>query len=94
MTFRARRLAEGRNQNELGFDHLLLWRRRRLREIDLGHGVASCFLVRIRGLLKGGIMGLNLIVVTITRARRSFLDGRSESSIEVNTVQSIQDEII
>jgi hypothetical protein len=45
MTFRARRLAGGRNQNELGFDHLLLRRRRRLREIDLGRGIASRFLL-------------------------------------------------
>jgi hypothetical protein len=94
MTFRARRLTRGRNQNELGFDHLLLRRRRWLWEIDLGRSIASRFLLRIYGLLKGGIVGLNLIAVTITRAHRSFLGGRSESSIEVNTVLSIQDEII
>jgi hypothetical protein len=94
MTFRARRLVGGRNQNELGFDRLLLRRRWQLREIDLGRGVASSFLLRICGLLKGGIMGLDLIAVTITRARQSFLGRRSESSIEVNIVQSTQDEII
>jgi hypothetical protein len=94
MAFRAGRLAGGGNQNKLGLDRLLLRRRRRLREIDLGRGIASRFLLRICGLLKGGIVGLNLIAVTITRARRSFLGGRPESSIEVNTVQSIQDEIL
>jgi hypothetical protein len=94
MTFRARRLAGGRKQNELVFGLLFLRRRRRLREIDLGRGVASRFLLRICGLLKGGIVGLNLIAVTITQARRSFLGGGSESSIEVKIVQSIQDEII
>jgi hypothetical protein len=86
MTFRARRLARGRKQNELMFGLLFLWRRWRLREISLGRGVASRFLLRICGLLKSGIVGMNLVAVTITRAHRSFLGGRSESSIEVNTV--------
>jgi hypothetical protein len=86
MTFQARRFAGGRKQNELVFGLLFLRRRWRLREICLGHGVASRSLLRIYGLLKSGIVGLNLIAVTITRARRSFLGGRSELSIEVNTV--------
>jgi hypothetical protein len=86
MTFWAIRFAGGRKQNELVFGLLSLRRRWRLREISLGCGVASRSLLRICGLLKSGIVGLNLVAVTITRARRSFLGGRSESSIEVNTV--------
>jgi hypothetical protein len=86
MTFWARRLARGRKQNELVFGLLFLWRRWRLREIGLGRGIARRFLLRICGLLKSGIMGLNLVAVMITRVRRSFLGGRSESSIKVNTV--------
>jgi hypothetical protein len=86
MAFWARRFAGGRNQNELGFDHLLLRRRRRLREIDLRRGISSCFILRVRGLLEGGIVGSNLISIMIPRARRSLLGGRSESSTKVNTV--------
>jgi hypothetical protein len=86
MTFRARRLAGGRKQNELAFGLLFLRRRWRLREIGLGRGVASRFLLRICGLLKSGIVGLNLVAVAVTRARRSFLGGRSESRIKVNIV--------
>jgi hypothetical protein len=86
MTFRARRLVGGRKQNELAFGLLFLRRRWWLWEIGLVRGVASCFLLRICGLLKSGIVGLNLIAVTVTRAHRSFLGGRSESRIKVNTV--------
>jgi hypothetical protein len=38
-------------------------------------------------------MGPNLISVTVPQARRGLLGGRSEAGIEVNIVQSIQDEI-
>jgi hypothetical protein len=62
----------GGDQNEFGLDHLLLQRRRWLREI-LWRGISSCFLLRVRGLLKGGIMGSNLVSITITLARRSLL---------------------
>jgi hypothetical protein len=94
MVFGAGRLARGGNENKLGLDHLFLWRGRRLREIIPWRGVSSCFLLRVRGLLEGGIMGSNLISITITLARQSLLGGRSKAGVEVNTMQSVQDEII
>jgi hypothetical protein len=73
--------------------HLLRWRRRRLWDISLRSGISSCFVLRVRGLLEGGVVGPNLISVAVPRARRGLLGGRSEAGIEVNIVQSIQDEI-
>jgi hypothetical protein len=39
-------------------------------------------------------MGPNLVLVTVPRARRGLLGGRSEAGIEVNIVQSSQDKVI
>jgi hypothetical protein len=69
MAFGAGRLAEGGNKNKLGLNHLFLRRGRRFREIFPWHGVSSYLLLRVRGLLEGGIMGSNLISITITLAR-------------------------
>jgi hypothetical protein len=38
-------------------------------------------------------MGPNLVLVTVPRARRGLLGGRSEVGVEVNIAQSIQDEV-
>jgi hypothetical protein len=38
-------------------------------------------------------MGPNLISVTVPRARRGLLGGRSEVGVEVDIIKSIQDEI-
>jgi hypothetical protein len=72
--------------------HLFLGRRRQLREISLGGSVVGNLLLRIRSLFEGVVMGPNLILVMISRARRGLLGGRSEASVEVNTVQPIQNE--
>jgi hypothetical protein len=88
MAFGAGRLAGGGNQNKLGLDHLFLQRGRQLQEIIPWRGVSSCLLLRVRGLLEGGIVGSNLISITITLARRSLLGGRSEAGNEVNMMQS------
>jgi hypothetical protein len=66
------RFVEGGDQNEIGLNHLLLWRGRGLPEI-LWRGISSCFLLRVCGLLEGGIVGSNLVPITITLARRSLL---------------------
>jgi hypothetical protein len=72
MAFRTGRFAGGGDQNKFGLDHLLLQRRRRLWEIPW-RGIFSCFLLRVCGLLEGGILGSNLISITITLAHRSLL---------------------
>jgi hypothetical protein len=72
MAFGTGRFAGGGDQNKFGLDHLFLRRGRRLREIPR-RGISSCFLLRVRGLLEGGIVGSNLVSITITLARRSLL---------------------
>jgi hypothetical protein len=66
--------------------HLLLRRRRRLREISLGSSVVGGLLLRIRSLFEGVVVGPNLVLVAVPRAHRGLLGGRSEASVEVNTV--------
>jgi hypothetical protein len=73
--------------------HLFPRRRRRLREISLGGSVVGGFLLRIRSLFEGVVMGPNLVLVAVSRARRGLLGGRSEASVKVNTVQPIRNEI-
>jgi hypothetical protein len=72
MAFGTRRFTGGGDQNEFGLDHLLLRRGRWLREIPW-RGISSFFLLRVCGLLEGGIVGSNLVSITITLARRSHL---------------------
>jgi hypothetical protein len=91
MAFRARRLARGRNKDKLVLGHLLPGRRRRLCMNSSGGGVISDLLLRVRSLFKGVVMGPNLILVTVSRACQCFIGGRSEVSINVNTVQPIRD---
>jgi hypothetical protein len=72
MAFGTGRFAGGGDQNKIGLDHLLLQRGRWLYEI-LWRGISSCLLLRVRGLLEGGIMGSNLVLIMITLSRRSLL---------------------
>jgi hypothetical protein len=72
MAFGTGRLARGGDQNKFGLDHLFLWRGRQFQEFPR-RDVSSYFLLRVRGLLEGGIMGLNLVSITFTLARQSFL---------------------
>jgi hypothetical protein len=65
------RFAGGGDLNEIGLDHLLLRRGRWLQEI-LWRSISSCFLLRVCGLLEGGIMGSNLVSIMITLACRSL----------------------
>jgi hypothetical protein len=67
--------------------HLLPGRRWRLREISLESSVIGGLLLRIHSLLfEGVIVGPNLVLVAVPRARRGLLGGRYEASVEVNTV--------
>jgi hypothetical protein len=85
MTFGARWLAGGSNQDEFRFAHLFLRRRWRLREVDIRSGVSSCSLLRICGVLEGVIMGPDAILIVVPLAGRGLLGGRSKASIEVNS---------
>jgi hypothetical protein len=77
VAFGTSRLARGRNQNKIRLDHILLRRGRRLREV-LQCGIPNVLLLRVGGLLEGGIMGSKLESITFTQARRSLLSRRSE----------------
>jgi hypothetical protein len=59
MAFRARRLARGRNQDELVLGHLFPRWRRRLRGISLGGSIVGDLLLRIHSLFEGVVMGPN-----------------------------------
>jgi hypothetical protein len=91
MAFRAGRLARGRDKDELVLGHLLLGRRRRLRENGFGGGDIGSLLLRVRSLFEGVVVRPDLILVTVSRACRCFISGRPEASIDVNTVQPIRD---
>jgi hypothetical protein len=68
MAFGTGRFAGRGDQNKFGLNHLLLRRGRRLWEIPW-RGITSDLLLRIRGLLEGGIVGSNLKSITIALAR-------------------------
>jgi hypothetical protein len=93
MVFRAGGFAGGRNQDKLMLNHLLPDRRRRLWEVSLGSSISGCLLLRVRGLFEVVVVGPDLIPVTVSRAHRGLLSGRSTAGVGVKTVQSIQDEI-
>jgi hypothetical protein len=56
--------AGGSHKNNVGLDHILLWRRRRLWEI-LKRRILDSFLLRVGGLLEGGVVTSNLEAFTI-----------------------------
>jgi hypothetical protein len=68
VAFGTSRLARGRNQNKIRLDCILLQRGRRLREV-LQCGVPNVLLLRVSGLLEGGIVGSKLESITFTQAR-------------------------
>jgi hypothetical protein len=78
MAFGTRWLARGRNQDKIGLGHTLLRRRRRLREI-LQRRVLDNLLLRVGGLLKGGVMSPNLELITFPQAPRRFFVRRPEA---------------
>jgi hypothetical protein len=94
MAFGAGRLAEGRNQDEFRIIHLLLRRRRWLREVSPRSGVSSCLLLRICGMLEGIVVRPNMVLVVIPCAGRGLFGGRSETSIGISIAQSIRNKVI
>jgi hypothetical protein len=74
MTFGAGRLTGGRDQDKFRLI-LLLRRRRRLRGVDLRGGVSNCPLLRIRGVLEGVVMRMNVVLVMFPSAGRGLFGG-------------------
>jgi hypothetical protein len=67
------RLAEGRNQNEISLGCALFGGKRRwLREV-LQHFLFALFLLRVGGLLEGGIVAFKLEAITFHQATRRFI---------------------
>jgi hypothetical protein len=69
--------------------HLLLGRGQRLYENSFGGGDIGSLFLRVHSLFEGVVVGLNLILVLVSRTRRCLLGGRSEASIDVKTRQLI-----
>jgi hypothetical protein len=72
MVFGPGRLAGGRNQNKISLDHALFWRGRWLQEV-LQRRVLAFFLLRVGGLLEGGIMVSKLESITFHQAPQRFI---------------------
>jgi hypothetical protein len=92
MVVRTGRLARRRNKDELVLRHLLLGRGRRLRENGFGGSDSGGLLLRVRCFFEGVIMGLDSILVLVSRARRCPLGRRPEANIDVKTKQLIRSE--
>jgi hypothetical protein len=90
MVARTGRFARRRNKDELVLRHLLLGRGRRLRENGFGGGDIGGLLLRVRCFFEGVIMGLDSILVLVSRTRRRPLGRRSEANIDVKTKQLIR----
>jgi hypothetical protein len=90
MVVRIRRFARRRNKDELVLHHLLLRRGRRLRKNGFGGGDIGGLLLRVRYFFEGVIMGLDSILVLVSRTRRCPLGRRSEANINVKTKQRIR----
>jgi hypothetical protein len=78
------RLAGGRNQNEIGLGRILFWRGRWLQEV-LQRRIFTLFLLRVVGLLEGGIVALKLESVTFHQTPRRFIVQRPETSDRITT---------
>jgi hypothetical protein len=87
MAFRTGRFTRGRDQNELRFGRILLWRGQRLREV-LQRGVPDVLLLRVSGLLESRVVGAKLESLTLAQARRSLPSQRSETRDAINTRQN------
>jgi hypothetical protein len=92
MVVRTGRLARRRNKDELVLRHLLLGRGQRLRENGFGGGDIGGLLLRVRCFFEGVVMGLDSILVLVSRTRRCPLRRRSEANIDVKTKQLIRSE--
>jgi hypothetical protein len=90
MVVRTGRFARRRNKDELMLHHFLLRRGRRLRKNGFGGGDISGLLLRVRCFFEGIIMGLDSILVLVSRTRRCPLGRRSEANIDVKTKQRIR----
>jgi hypothetical protein len=78
------RLAGGRNLNEIGLGRALFWRGRWLQEV-LQHRVFALFLLRVGGLLEGGIVALKLESVTFHQTPRRSIVRRPETRDKITT---------
>jgi hypothetical protein len=92
MVVGTRRPARRGDKDELMLCHLLLRRGQRFRGSGFGGGNIGSFLLRVRGLFEGVVVGSDLILVLIPRTGRRLLGGRPEASINVRTRQLIQNE--
>jgi hypothetical protein len=92
MVVRTGRLARRRNKDELVLRHLLLGRGRRLHENGFGGGDIDGLLLRVRCFFEGIVMGLDSILVLVSRTRRCPLGRRSEANTDVKTKQLIRSE--
>jgi hypothetical protein len=87
MAFGPGRLAGGRNQNKIGLGRALFRRGRRLWDV-LWRRALDIFLLRVSGLLEGGIMRSKLESITFPQAPRRFLIQSSEACNRVTTTRS------
>jgi hypothetical protein len=90
MVVRTGRFARRRNKDELVFHYFLLRRGRRLRKNSFGGGDIGGLLLRVRCFFEGVIMGLDSILVLVSRTHRCPLGRRSEAKIDVKTKQRIR----
>jgi hypothetical protein len=90
MVVRTGRFARRRNEDELVLHHFLLRRGRRLHKNGFGGGDIGGLLLGVRCLFEGVIMGLDSILVQVSRTRRCSLGRRSEANIDVNTNRRIR----
>jgi hypothetical protein len=78
MAFGPGRLAGGRDEDKIGLDRTLFRRRRRLWGI-LQRPILDDFLLRVGGLLKGGVMRSKLEAIMFPQAPQRFLVRRPEA---------------
>jgi hypothetical protein len=84
MAFGPGRLAGGRNQNKIGLGRAL-FRRGRWRQEVLQRRVLTLFLLRVGGLLEGGVVASKLESLTFPQALQRFLIQRSTTCDIITT---------
>jgi hypothetical protein len=87
MAFGPGRLAVGINQNKVWLGRALFRRGRRFQEV-LQRRVLGIFLLRVGGLLEGGIVAAKLESITFPQAPRRLLIRRSETCVRITTIRS------
>jgi hypothetical protein len=90
MVVRTGRFVRQRNEDELVLHHFLLRRGRRLRKDGFGGGDIGGLLLRVCCFFESVIMGLDSILVLVSRTRRCPLERRSEANIDVKAKRRIQ----